>query len=150
MPLKRLVPSLLRVAKSNLDNVPNTPSFERPSNSIPPSLATHLAPTLLTPRSASRKFRVHIPELLDAEGQSQDAETNIMWYSMRYERIEMNGQSDIHEQEVAEEEWKHTWLERMERRELVALSHPTFLRLTEISLQGNDPDSVAFPSPFIN
>ena len=118
MPLRRLVPSLLRVAKSNMSNVPYTPSSTPPPNPIHP-LVTYLAPLLLTPRTSSQKYNMRIPELMDAEGPPQDPEANMMWYAMRHEKVDINEQSNIREQEAAEEKWKHTWLERMERREFV-------------------------------
>ena len=118
MPLKRLVPSILRVAKTNTGNVPNTPSCRPTPNSIHP-LATALAPLLLTPRTSSQKYGMHILELMDAEEPSQDLEANMLWYAMRHDRVELNEQSDLHDQEAGEEKWKQAWLERMERRESV-------------------------------
>ena len=46
----------------------------------------------------------------------------MMWYAMRHEKADITEHDNIHDHEADEEKWKHKWLERMERRELVSLT----------------------------
>lgn len=107
MPLNLLVPSLLRVTAEH---------------SEPHPLHSHLKPLLQTARTASRKYRVELPQILSNGGGAGEIEETMMWYSLSYEKAGddlWTRTTDIREGPWEDEKWRTRWLERMERREYV-------------------------------
>jgi hypothetical protein len=96
MPLHLLVPSLLRV------NAPSSTVHQHP-------LRTLLIPLLLTPRAATRKYHVELPEILVQGCGAGEIEESMMWFALGYEKVGEDVGDD--------EKWRAQWLERLERRE---------------------------------
>ena len=96
MPLHLLVPSLFRV------NPPSSAAHQHP-------LRTLLTPLLLTPRAATRKYHVELPEILVQGGGAGEIEESMMWFALSFEKVGEDAGDD--------EKWKAQWLERLERRE---------------------------------
>ncbi|GBE85994.1 hypothetical protein SCP_0805180 [Sparassis crispa] len=115
MPLMHFIPALLRIVSH-----PKSPLDPAPSSSLP-SLHTLLQPLLLTPRSSSEKYQSHICQILADDGGAGDAEETMMWYALRYEKMDDERSaklSDDQAPDADEEKWRHTWLGGMERREV--------------------------------
>ncbi|CAL1702895.1 unnamed protein product [Somion occarium] len=134
-PLQHLVPALLR---TSLSAIPSSSSISRdPLRQILQSL-------LLTPRSASQKYQNHVTRLLEDEDAIPDLEANLLWYAVKYEKIDVDENADERQQEVAEEKWKSAWLERVERREVLIQIILHFLILTRpeplVEDRGHTPD----------
>lgn len=105
MPLKLLIPSLLRV-----DSDPSEPH----------ALHAHLKPLLQTARSASRKYNVELPQILSDGGGAGEIEETVMWYALSYEKADddlWTRTSAVREGPWEDEKWRLKWLERMEQRE---------------------------------
>ncbi|KAK7679006.1 hypothetical protein QCA50_017950 [Cerrena zonata] len=102
---------------------------------------------LLTPRAASQKYHEHIPRLLVDEDAEPDLEANLLWYAVKYEKTEIGEGADEHQQELAEEKWKNTWLERVEKREVLIQIILHFLVLTrpEPPMDQRDPSPDPLP-----
>ncbi|KAI0946437.1 hypothetical protein AcW1_009900 [Taiwanofungus camphoratus] len=144
MPLHYLVPSLLRVSAS-----PTSTHMHLSSCATHP-LQTLLSPLLLTPRSAAQKYHGHIAQVLADDGGAGDAEENMMWFALKYEKVEENDEQidQNFDEETSEEKWTKNWLDRMERREVQIQIILHFLLL---SLPGaprtTDSESPPDPSP---
>ncbi|KAF5372333.1 hypothetical protein D9615_009288 [Tricholomella constricta] len=121
MPLKLLVPSLLRV--------PSAPSE-------PHALHTYLKPLLQTARSASQKYNLELPKILSNGGGAGEIEETMMWYALSYEKADEDlwtRAAAIGEGPWEDEKWRSKWLERMERREYKI---QILLYFLELSLPG--------------
>ncbi|KAF8067597.1 hypothetical protein FPV67DRAFT_1492599 [Lyophyllum atratum] len=121
MPLKLLVPSLLRVTSEP---------------SAPHALHGHLKPLLQTTRSASRKYRVELPQILSNGGGAGEIEESMMWYALNQETADDDLWSRISEGPWEDENWRQSWIERMERREFQI---QTLLYCLKLSLPGPPP-----------
>ncbi|OCH95594.1 hypothetical protein OBBRIDRAFT_745341 [Obba rivulosa] len=112
MPLSCLVPSLLRVTVE--------PQSSSQSTRSPHPLQTLLLPLLLTPRTCSQKYQTHIARVLADDGGAGDVEESVMWYALKFEKTEDSHQRDATQDQEGsiEENWRHSWLARMERREV--------------------------------
>ncbi|KAG6918752.1 hypothetical protein DXG01_011943 [Tephrocybe rancida] len=124
MPLKLLVPSLLRVSSD--------PSEHH-------ALHAYLKPLLQTARTASRKYHIELPQILSDGGGAGEIEETMMWYALSYEKADddlWNRTSAIREGPWEDEKWRTRWLERMERREFQIQILLYFLKL---SLPGPPP-----------
>lgn len=108
MSLRYLVPSFLRIRP-----------VQTTSPAAPHPLHDALRPLLLTPRTASQKYHTRISQILDEDGGSGDAEEAMMWFAYKHEKIDEENPENPEETEMeAEERWKNSWLEKMERREV--------------------------------
>ncbi|KAF5381575.1 hypothetical protein D9615_005380 [Tricholomella constricta] len=123
MPLKLLVPSLLRV-----------PSDSDPT--APHALHTYLKPLLQTARSASKKYNLELPKILSNGGGAGEIEETMMWYALSYEKADEDlwaRASAVGEGPWEDEKWRLEWPERMERREYKI---QILLYFLELSLPG--------------
>lgn len=117
MPLRLLVPCLLRVKDASL-------SHSSISTSSHP-LHALLEPLLLTGRSVTNKYHVELPRILSNGGGAGEIEETIMWYVLNYEIADSDevrtrpNYSGHAEGPWVDDEWRKGWLERMERRESV-------------------------------
>ncbi|KAI0738259.1 hypothetical protein C8Q80DRAFT_1207971 [Daedaleopsis nitida] len=114
MPLRFLIPSLLRVTST-----PSSPSTSQSPTAHP--LHSPLGQILLTSRAASQKYHTRIPELLAEENEPADSEEEYVWYA--YHKDKVGGEDaqpqDGQDEYEAQERLKHVWLEKFERREWV-------------------------------
>lgn len=116
MPLRLLVPSLLRV---------NAPSSSQSSVSSLHPLHALLEPLLLTGRSTSNKYHVELPQILLNGGGAGEIEEIVMWFAVNHEIADIDEERtrqiglENAEGPWADSVWQKGWLERMERRELV-------------------------------
>ncbi|OSC99627.1 hypothetical protein PYCCODRAFT_1394935 [Trametes coccinea BRFM310] len=134
MPLRFLVPALLRVAYA----LPASPSISH--TSMPHPLHMLLQTILLTSRASAQKYHSRISQLLAEETEPTDAEEEYMWYAYHKDKsadVEMPEGQDEYE---THERLKADWLEKMEHREVQIQILLHFLLL---SLKGNDPTSLA-------
>jgi hypothetical protein len=111
MPLGLLVPSLSRVTGTS-----SSPAVH--------PLHTLLDPLLLTTRSTSNKYHYELPQILQDGGGAGEMEETMMWYALNYEKVPDEDSTivrpnapDSTEGPWADESWRGSWLERMERRE---------------------------------
>ena len=74
-----------------------------------------LKPYLLTTRTAAEKWNSTVPKLLTGEEIGDFPEQEIMWFSLKYEK--MNEQGDDEDPDDAEDQWRAHWLQHMEQRE---------------------------------
>ena len=110
MPLKLVIPSLSRVS----------PDFS--SSRDPHPLHALLKPLLQTARSASSKYHVELPQILDHGGGAGEIEEATMWYALNYEQADDElwaRTSATGEGPWVDENWRVKWIDRMERRESV-------------------------------
>ncbi|KAG5644438.1 hypothetical protein DXG03_008533 [Asterophora parasitica] len=104
MPLKLLVPSLLRVNSGYAE---------------PHVLHTLLKPLLQTARSASRKYNTELPQILSNGGGAGEIEESMVWYALSYEKAD----DELWTRNTAvagpweDVQWRAKWLECMEQRE---------------------------------
>jgi hypothetical protein len=108
MPLKLLIPSLLRV-KTDLSS-PNKP---HPLHGL-------LKPLLQTARSASNKYYIELPQILKHSGGAGEIEETTMWYTLNYAQADDElwaSTSAAGQGPWMDEQWRTQWIERMERRE---------------------------------
>ncbi|KAG6850737.1 hypothetical protein H0H93_009360 [Arthromyces matolae] len=92
-----------------------------------------------TARSASRKYRIELPQILSDGGGAGEIEETMMWYALSYEKADddlWNRTSSIREGPWEDEKWRTRWLDRMERREFQIQILLYFLKL---SLPGPPP-----------
>lgn len=111
MPLKLLVPLMLRVIATS-------------SSSAPHPLHALLEPLLLTTRSTANKYHVELPKILTDGGGAGEIEETIMWFALEHEKAvdEEWMRSSASTQAGAlweNDKWRARYLERMERREYV-------------------------------
>ncbi|TFK49473.1 hypothetical protein OE88DRAFT_1809755 [Heliocybe sulcata] len=129
MPLKLLVPSLLRVLRDPTS-----------ATEAPHPLHAFLEPILLTSCSCANKYHTEVPQILADEGGSGDIEEGTMWFAVNYEKGDEEvaaagaGSQDV--PNPGEEKWKKKWLERMERREVQI---QIILHMLLLSLPGPPP-----------
>jgi hypothetical protein len=109
MPLKLLIPSLLRV------------NYDPSSSGDPHSLHAFLKPLLQTARSASNKYHIELPQILIHGGGAGEIEETTMWYALNYEQAdeELWARTSAGQGPWIDEKWRTAWIERMERRESV-------------------------------
>ncbi|GLB40855.1 putative DNA replication regulator SLD3 [Lyophyllum shimeji] len=125
MPLKLLVPSLLRVTSEP---------------TVPHALHAYLKPLLHRAGSASRKYNVELPQILAHGGGAGEIEETMMWYALNHALADDEVSARISEGPWEDEKWRQDWIERMERREYQIQILLYFLKL---SLPGPMPP----PSP---
>ncbi|KIJ55839.1 hypothetical protein M422DRAFT_774740 [Sphaerobolus stellatus SS14] len=99
--LKQFVKSLRRIA---------------PSPSQLKELHDALNPLLLSVRTTQMKYHQELPRILDDEGGAGELEEAMMWFARSKEKYpEVNEGSG----QDAEESWKHEWMTKLERREVL-------------------------------
>ena len=83
MPLNKLKPALLRVSILYPEQFAST-------SQSPTSHPLHelLKPCLLTTRSCSEKWESEIPKLLTSEESSGSAEDELMWFTLKFEKMD--------------------------------------------------------------
>lgn len=107
MPLKLFLSSLLRVNHGSLVSEPHP-------------LHALLKPMLLTARSASNKYHIELPKILNNGGGAGEIEETTMWYVLNYEQADEDlwaRTSASGEGPWVDPDWRLKWIERMERRE---------------------------------
>ncbi|KAF9469588.1 hypothetical protein BDZ94DRAFT_1303288 [Collybia nuda] len=127
MPLNVLVPSFLRVGPLAMPN------------ETPHPLHEFLKPLLLTARSASNKYHVELPQILEDGGGAGEIEETMMWYALNHEQAddELWAQtSAAGEGPWVDATWRTKWIERMERREFQI---QILLYMLKLSLPGPHP-----------
>ena len=111
MPLKLVIPSLLRV------------KTDQSSSEEPHPLHSLLQPLLQTARSASSKYHSELPQILKHGGGAGEIEETTMWFALNYEKADDELWARTSAAGLGpwvDEEWLTSWIERMERRESVA------------------------------
>ncbi|KAJ7114114.1 hypothetical protein C8R44DRAFT_231200 [Mycena epipterygia] len=119
MPLRLLVPSLLRVHAST------------PDATQPHPLHALLERLLLTPRAVTNKYHVELPYILANGGGEGEEEETMMWFAVTHEKSEND-----EEEPWLNDSWRSKWMERMERREVQV---QILLYLLKLSLPGPTP-----------
>lgn len=110
MPLSLFVPAIAG-ASATLSPPSSSPSSLHPLHAL-------LDPLIMPPRAASNKYYVDLPQILADGGGAGEIEENMMWFALSFEKTEGLGQGGEGEPEPwRDEQWRKTWLERMERRE---------------------------------
>ncbi|THH26878.1 hypothetical protein EUX98_g7310 [Antrodiella citrinella] len=89
-----------------------------------------MSPVLLTARSSAQKYQSRIPHLLSDEDVVPDEEANILWYAYKFAKAD---DDHAEQDQEAEEKWKASWLDRLERREVMIqiLLYSVLLSLSE-------------------
>ncbi|KAJ7483311.1 hypothetical protein FB451DRAFT_1234085 [Mycena latifolia] len=119
MPLRLLVPSLLRVTAA-----PDSATQPHPLHAM-------LERLLLTSRAVTNKYHVELPYILANGGGEGEEEESMMWFAVTHEK------SDNDEEEPwLNDTWRSKWMERMERREVQV---QILLYLLKMSLPGPPP-----------
>lgn len=109
MPLDLVVPSLERVKMLST----STASSVHPIHSL-------IEPLLLTAATITNKYQVELPEILSNGGGAGEMEETMMWYAITHEK-EGNVIPNADEVDIwMNNQWRITYLDRMERREHVA------------------------------
>ncbi|KAJ7777161.1 hypothetical protein B0H16DRAFT_1504514 [Mycena metata] len=127
MPLRLLVPSLLRV--------------HAPDEGVeaPHPLHALLERVLLTTRAVTNKYQIELPYILANGGGEGEEEESLMWFAVSHEKSEND-----EEEPWLNQSWRSKWMERMERREVQV---QILLYMLKLSLPGTPPPpTVSSPS----
>ena len=95
-----------------------------PPANADPTLLADLESLFLTSRQCSEKYQRLIPEILNTGNpdESNDFEQTMMWFGFKNDKP-LDESIFGENEEEKEEKWKKDWLDRMERRESVHLTH---------------------------
>ncbi|KAJ7066807.1 hypothetical protein B0H15DRAFT_759582, partial [Mycena belliarum] len=127
MPLRLLVPSLLRVV-----SVPDSATQPHP-------LHASLERLLLTSRAVANKYHVELPKILANGGGEGEEEESMMWFAVTHEKSEND-----EEEPWLNDAWRAKWMERMEHREVQV---QILLYMLKMSLPGPPPQpEISSPS----
>ncbi|KAJ7708973.1 hypothetical protein B0H17DRAFT_1124754 [Mycena rosella] len=126
MPLRLLIPSLLRVT-----TLPDSVAQPHPLHAL-------LERLLLTSRAVTNKYHVELPYILANGGGEGEEEESVMWFAVTHEKSENDA-----EEPWLNDAWRSKWMERMERREVQV---QILLYMLKLSLPGPPPPP-EIPSP---
>ncbi|KAJ3540191.1 hypothetical protein NM688_g6259 [Phlebia brevispora] len=113
MPLRRLALALSRVSSLFPEEFASSSSSGEQTH----PLHALLKPCLLTTRSAADKWNTTVPRLLENEENDGSSEHEVMWFSLKYEKVEEPPNAE--NSDDTEEKWRANWLQRMEQREVM-------------------------------
>ncbi|KAG1742001.1 hypothetical protein EDB19DRAFT_1907773 [Suillus lakei] len=123
MPLSLFVSSLLRIQA--------TPDV---TEDQPHPLHAFIEPLLLSLRATANKYHNELPQILADGGGAGEAEENMMWYALGYEKTDASAERSEHlnreDTVMLEDKWRSGWLERMEQREVQIQILLYFLKLS--------------------